>query len=188
MITRRNKKQRTASKGPTLGPTTEEHIARCSGCTRTFTSARGLKQHISQSERCSSAILNAIEMIQGKAIEMIQGKAVDLSHQKDTNPTTAEEIDDRNGNARLFGDEDNESEVEDDEIEIQFNIEAQDELLNAHEPQDDAGLTDTGVTPVEFSDDIQLPHARYFKALLVYFKSLVAIPMENKNLSDSCSS
>ena len=152
MITRTNKKQRTASKGPTLGPTTEEHVARCSGCTRTFTSTKGLKLHISQSETCSSAILNAIEMIQGKAIEMIQGRAVDLSHQKDTNPPTAEEIDEERGslssiheNARLFGDEDNESEVEDDEIEIQFDIEAQDELLNAHEPQDDAGLTDTGV-------------------------------------------
>eukprot|EP00978_Attheya_sp_CCMP212_P018056 scaffold48937_cov89-Attheya_sp.AAC.1 len=72
-----------------------------------YYSARGLKQHISQSERCSSAILNAIEMI--------QGKAVDLSDQKDTNPPTAEEIDEERGslssiheNARLFGDEDNE--------------------------------------------------------------------------------
>eukprot|EP00978_Attheya_sp_CCMP212_P039133 scaffold200829_cov86-Attheya_sp.AAC.1 len=76
---------------------------------------------------------------------MIQGKAVDLSDQKDTNPPTAEEINEERGSlssihekARLFGDEDNESEVEDDEIEIQFDIEAQDELLNAHEPQDDA--------------------------------------------------
>eukprot|EP00978_Attheya_sp_CCMP212_P035976 scaffold159919_cov37-Attheya_sp.AAC.1 len=85
---------------------------------------------------------------------MIQGKAVDLSDQEDTRPptATAKEIDEEQGslssiheNARLFGDADNESEVDEDEIEIQFDIEAQDELLNAHEPQDDAGLTDTGV-------------------------------------------
>eukprot|EP00978_Attheya_sp_CCMP212_P048980 scaffold599401_cov145-Attheya_sp.AAC.1 len=108
-----NKKQRTASKGPTLGPTTEEHIAQCSGCPRTFTSARGLKQHISQSETCNSAILNAIETI--------QGKAVDLSDQEENNPPTAEEIDEERGslasiheNARLFGDADNESEVDED--------------------------------------------------------------------------
>eukprot|EP00978_Attheya_sp_CCMP212_P044145 scaffold301948_cov43-Attheya_sp.AAC.1 len=85
MITRTSKKQRTASKGPTLGPTTEEHVARCSGCPRTFTSAKGLKLHISQSERCSSAILNTMEMI--------QRKVVDLSDQEETNPPTAKEID-----------------------------------------------------------------------------------------------
>eukprot|EP00978_Attheya_sp_CCMP212_P032017 scaffold123217_cov49-Attheya_sp.AAC.5 len=77
---------------------------------------------------------------------------VDLSDQEETKPPTAKEIDEEWGslssideNARLFGDEDNESEVDEDEIEIQFDIEAQDELLNAHESQDDAGLTDTGV-------------------------------------------
>eukprot|EP00978_Attheya_sp_CCMP212_P036705 scaffold168463_cov35-Attheya_sp.AAC.1 len=154
MIARTNKKQRTASEGPTLGPTTEEHVARCSGCTRMFTSARGLKQHIFQSERCSSAILNAIEMI--------QGKAVDLSDKEDTSPPIAEEIDEEqrslssiHENVRLFGDEDNESEVDEDEIEIQFDIEAQDELLNAHEPQDDAGLIDTGVR-VEVQKDPEI--------------------------------
>eukprot|EP00978_Attheya_sp_CCMP212_P046868 scaffold416228_cov47-Attheya_sp.AAC.1 len=64
---------------------------------------------------------------------MIQGKAVDLSDQEDTNPPTSEEIDEERGslssiheNVRLFGDEDNESEVDEDEIKIQFDIEAQD--------------------------------------------------------------
>eukprot|EP00978_Attheya_sp_CCMP212_P017678 scaffold47365_cov68-Attheya_sp.AAC.2 len=94
---------------------------------------------------------------------MIQRKAVvDLSHDskhttqqqtddEETNTPTAEEIDEEGGslssiheNGRLFGDKDNESEVDEDEIEIQFDIEAQDELLNEHESQDDAGLTDTG--------------------------------------------
>eukprot|EP00978_Attheya_sp_CCMP212_P023791 scaffold73617_cov54-Attheya_sp.AAC.1 len=152
MITRTTKKQRTASTGPTLGLTpTEEHVARCSGCTKIFTSVRGLKQHLSQSEICSSAI------------EMIQRKVVGLSHQskhttqqqiddEENNPPTGEEIDEERGslssiheNGRLFGDEDNESEVDENEIEIQFDIDAQDELLNSHESQDDTGLTDTGV-------------------------------------------
>eukprot|EP00978_Attheya_sp_CCMP212_P021888 scaffold64342_cov48-Attheya_sp.AAC.6 len=86
---------------------------------------------------------------------MIQRKDT-TQHQTDdeeTNTPTAEEIDEEGGslssiheNGRLFGDEDNESEVDKDEIEIQFDIEAhQDELLNTHESQDDAGLTDTGV-------------------------------------------
>eukprot|EP00978_Attheya_sp_CCMP212_P033164 scaffold132557_cov46-Attheya_sp.AAC.1 len=157
MITRTNKKQRTASTGSTLGPTpTEEHVARCSGsCPRTFTSVRGLKQHLSQSEKCSHAILNKIATI--------QRKVVDLSHQskhttqqqiddEENNTPTAEEIDEEreslasiHENGRLFGDEDNESEVDENEIEIQFDIDAQDELLNTHESQDDTGLTDTGV-------------------------------------------
>eukprot|EP00978_Attheya_sp_CCMP212_P005590 scaffold12534_cov63-Attheya_sp.AAC.3 len=140
MITRTNKKQCTASKGPTLGPTTEEHLVlvRCSGCPRTFTSARGLRQHISQSKTCSSATLNAIETTLRRDTTQQQ------TEDEENNPATAEEIDEERGslssiheNARLFGDTDNESEVDEDEIEIRFDIEAQDELLNAHEPQDD---------------------------------------------------
>ena len=65
MLTRKNKKQRIASTGPTLQPT-EEQVVRCSGCTRTFTNKRGLKQHLSQSEKCSHAILNKIATIQTK--------------------------------------------------------------------------------------------------------------------------
>ena len=155
MITRKNKKQRTASTGQTLAPT-EEHVAQCSGCPRTFTSSRGLKQHLSQSEKCSHAILNKIATI--------QTKDVDLSHQskhttqqqihdhEENNTTTAEEVEEGSKslasiheNGRLFGDEDNESEVEENEMEIQFDIDAQDELVNTHESQDDTGLTDTGV-------------------------------------------
>ena len=155
MITRKNKKQRTASTRQTLAPT-EEHVARCSGCPRTFTSSRGLKQHLSQSEKCSHAILNKIATI--------QTKDVDLSHQskhttqqqihdhEENNTNTAEEVEEGSKslasiheNGRLFGDEDYESEVEENEMEIQFDIDAQDELLNTHESQDDTGLTDTGV-------------------------------------------
>jgi hypothetical protein len=85
MITRTTKKQRTASTRPTLEPITEEHVARCSGCPRTFTSARGLRQHISQSEKCSSAI------------DMIQRKAVDLSHHsKHTNEQQVDNLEETN--------------------------------------------------------------------------------------------
>eukprot|EP00978_Attheya_sp_CCMP212_P005527 scaffold12431_cov57-Attheya_sp.AAC.2 len=101
-------------------------------------------------------------------------KAVDLSHNsnhttqqqtedEETNPPTSKEIDEEGGslssiheNGRLFGDEDNKSEVDEDEIEIQFDIEAQDELLNAHESQDDAGLTDTGGVRVEVPKDPEI--------------------------------
>ena len=136
MLTRKNKKQHIASTGPTL-EATEEQVVQCSGCTRTFTNIRGLKQHLSQSEKCSHAILSKIATIQTKVL--------DLSHQpkhttqqqidnhEENNTPTAEEIDKESKslasiheNGQLFGDEDIESEVAENEMEIQFDIDEQD--------------------------------------------------------------
>eukprot|EP00978_Attheya_sp_CCMP212_P025201 scaffold80698_cov35-Attheya_sp.AAC.1 len=97
MITRTTKKQRTASTGPTLGLTpTEEHVARCSGCTRIITTAKGLKSHISQSEICSHAILNKIATIQRKVVDLFHQSKHTTQQQIDdeeNNTPTAEEID-----------------------------------------------------------------------------------------------
>ena len=95
MITRKNKKQRTASRGPTLEPT-EEHVERCSGCPRTFTSIRGLKQHLSQSEKCSHAILNKIATIQTKYVDLSNQSKHTTQQQihdhEENNTNTAEEV------------------------------------------------------------------------------------------------
>ena len=87
MITRKNKKQRTASTRQTLAP---------SGCPRTFTSSRGLKQHLSQSEKCSHAILNKIATIQTKYVDL-SNKSKHTTQQQihdheENNTNTAEEV------------------------------------------------------------------------------------------------
>eukprot|EP00978_Attheya_sp_CCMP212_P025391 scaffold81594_cov61-Attheya_sp.AAC.4 len=88
-------------------------------------------------------------------------------HRPPANPPTAEEIDEERGslfsiheNGRLFGDADNASKVDEDEIEIQFDIEAQDDGKVLKDPEiipEGLGYDDIGIITYNMLD-IVVPH------------------------------